>query len=137
MTCIRYRRTSGDTSRDRSCTAPRRGVTLVEMLVAIVMIAVGAVSLMSVSGSIGRQMGSGMRQTVAASIAQARLDSLTSLACASLDAGAASGSAQSRGVLESWQVQDGHNIKTISVIITIPDRTLPLRYETIIPCRDL
>jgi prepilin-type N-terminal cleavage/methylation domain-containing protein len=116
--------------------AHRRGVTLVEMLVAIVMITFAALGLMGVSGNIAETAGDGMRHTVAAGVAQARLDSLTSLACTSLAAGAATGSATNRGVVEKWSVVDGRNIKTITVIISIPRRSTPLTYETIVPCRD-
>ena len=125
----------------RSLRAPtvsrmRRGVTLVEMLVAIVMITFAALGHMGVSGNIAESSGDGMRHTIAAGIAQARLDSLTSLACASLAAGAATGVSSNRGVTEKWSVADGRNIKTITVVVTIPRRSVPLTYETIVPCRD-
>jgi hypothetical protein len=111
-------------------------VTLVEMLVAVTMISIAGLGLLGVSGSIAAQSGNGMRHTVAAGVAQARLDSLTSLACASLDGGAASGTATNRGVTESWNVVDGRNIKTINVTVKIPRRSTPLTYQTIVPCRD-
>ena len=82
------------------------------------------------------QMGGGVRQTVAAGVAQARLDSLTSLSCAQLAAGAATGYSSTRGVKESWTVTDGRNIKTIAVNIQIPRRTKTLVYSMVIPCRD-
>jgi prepilin-type N-terminal cleavage/methylation domain-containing protein len=121
------------THRSRSA---RRGVTLVEMLVAIVMITFAALGLMGVSGNIAETAGDGMRHTVAAGVAQARLDSLTSLSCASLAGGAATGASTNRGVVEKWSVVDGRNIKTITVTIAIPRRTSKLVYETIVPCRD-
>jgi prepilin-type N-terminal cleavage/methylation domain-containing protein len=116
--------------------ASRAGVTLVEVLVAMTLITFAALGLAGVSGSIAGEMGNGMRHTIAASVAQARLDSLTSLACTSLAGGAATGYANTRGVSENWQVVDGKNIKTIIVNVTIPKRANPLHYETIVPCRD-
>ena len=116
--------------------ALRPGVTLVEMLVAVTMISIAALGLMGVSGSIASQQGAGMRHTIAAGVAQTRLDSLTSLSCASLAAGAATGTATTRGVSEKWTVVDGRNIKTITVQVKIPRRITPLTYETIVPCRD-
>ena len=118
---------------------PRRrsGLTLVEILISIVMIAVGVMGLLGSSASVATQMGGGVRQTVAASIAEARIDSLTSLACAQLAvAGVASGTKTTRGIVETWSVTDGRNIKTIAVQIKIPRRTNTLQYSTVIPCRD-
>lgn len=117
-------------------TTPRRGMTLFEILIAVIMLVVAVSGLLGSSAAVARQMGGGGTQTVAASIAQARLDSLTSLSCAQLDAGAKSGSTLQRGVRESWTVTDGRNIKTIDVRISIPRRTNQLRYQMIIPCRD-
>lgn len=120
------------------CAGRRRrdGITLFEVLIAVIMLAVAVGGLLGSSASVARQMGGGGSQTVAASIAQARLDSLTSLSCGQLDAGAASGSTTQRGVQESWTVTDGRNIKTIDVRIRVPRRTNELRYQMVIPCRD-
>ena len=120
----------------RPARRPRDGVTLVEILVAVVMLTVAAGGLMSSSAAVANQMGGGVRQTVAASVAQARLDSLTSLSCAQLGAGAATGSSSTRVVQESWTVTDGRNIKTIAVNIQIPRRANTLVYSMVIPCRD-
>lgn len=115
----------------------RSGVTLVEVIISIIMITVGVMGLLGSAASVSTQMGGGVRQTVAASIAQSRIDSLSSLACAQLAvAGVASGTSTKRGVKETWSVTDGKNVKTIVVQITIPKRTNPLNYSTVIPCRD-
>jgi Tfp pilus assembly protein PilV len=114
----------------------RDGITLVEILFAVIMLAVAVGGLLGSSASVARQMGGGSTQMVAASLAQARLDSLTSLSCAQLAAGAAYGGTNQRGVQESWTVTDGRNIKTIDVRITVPRRVNQLRYQMVIPCRD-
>jgi Tfp pilus assembly protein PilV len=111
-------------------------MTLFEVLIAVIMLTVAVGGLLGSSASVARQMGGGNVQTVAASLAQARLDSLTSLSCGQLEAGAASGSTQQRGVRESWTVTDGRNIKTIDVRIAVPRRATQLRYQMVIPCRD-
>ncbi len=132
-------RSSSASRRCRPAPGGRRrrdGITLVEILIAITVLLVGVGGLLGTSGSVGRQMAGGNLQTVAAGIAQARLDSLTSLSCATLDAGAKTGNTSLRGVKESWTVTDGRNIKTIDVRITIPRRTSQLRYQMVIPCRD-
>jgi Tfp pilus assembly protein PilV len=124
----------------RSTIRARRGVSLVELLLSMIMLVVAVGGLVSTSASVTQQIGSGMAQTLAASIAQARLDSLSSLACQELAASAASGSVGHEGVQESWTVTDGRNIKTIAVNVTIaprgPMHVVPLRYQTIVPCRD-
>ncbi|MES2524180.1 MAG: hypothetical protein V4617_15850 [Gemmatimonadota bacterium] len=115
----------------------RSGLTLVEVIISILMLAVSVMGLLGSAAAVSTQMGGGVRQTVAASIAESRIDSLTSLACAQLAvAGVASGTAMNRGIKESWSVTDGKNVKTIVVEITIPKRTKKLSYSTVIPCRD-
>ncbi|MCO4098764.1 MAG: hypothetical protein HEQ38_05015 [Gemmatimonas sp.] len=115
---------------------PRDGITLMEVLIAVIMITVAVGGLLGSSASVARQMGGGGSQMVAASLAQARLDSLTSLSCAQLAAGAASGNTTQRGVRESWTVTDGRNIQTIDVRVRVPRRVNELRYQMVIPCRD-
>jgi len=116
----------------------RRGASLVELIVAMLLLSVGLFSVLGTSGSVSRTLGGGMRQTVAASIAQARIDSLTSIGCQSLTPGGStsSGSGASRGIEEKWSVVDGRNVKRINVALTVPGRSSPILYETIIPCRD-
>ena len=115
----------------------RSGLTLVEILISVVMLTVGVMGLLGSTAAVAKQMGGGVRQTVAATVAQARIDSLTSLSCSKLTlAGVASGTSTTRGVVEKWTVTDGKNVKSIAVEITIPRRTSKLLYTTVIPCRD-
>jgi Tfp pilus assembly protein PilV len=124
-------------SRRRIALAGRRdGVTLFEVLIAVLMLTVAVGGLLGSTAAVARQMGGGASQTLAASIAQARLDSLTSISCAQLGAGASSGATTQRGVQESWTVTDGRNIKTIDVRVQVPRRVNQLRYQMVIPCRD-
>ncbi len=111
-------------------------MTLFDVLIAVLMLAVAVGGLLGSSASVARQMGGATAHTVAASLAQARLDSLTSLSCAQLEAGAASGGTRQRGVRESWTVIDGRHIKTIDVRIRVPRRVNELPYRMVIPCRD-
>ena len=85
--------------------------------------------------AMSRQMGGGMRMTVAASLAQTRLDSLASLSCSQLVQGL-TGTAITRGISETWGVTDGRNTKTLSVTLTIPRKVQRPSYSTVIPCRD-
>lgn len=63
----------------RASVRPRRGMTLFEVLISVIMLAVAVGGLLGSSASVAKQMGGGSAQMVAASLAQARLDSLTSL----------------------------------------------------------
>lgn len=115
----------------------RRGLTLVEILIAVTLLTVGVGGILKNSAGIAKGMGGGMRQTVAATVAQSRIDSLTSLSCATLaNATVANGTSTKRGVTETWSVVDGRNVKTINVVIKVLGRVKPLNYSTVIPCRD-
>ena len=112
----------------------RRGMTLVELMVAIMILAVGLLALAGVAGAVGRQISAGGLQTKAALSVQSRFDSLSSLDCTTLAAtGTATGLA---GLTENWVVTDGNDIKTITNTVTLKGRTNPLVYATVIPCRD-
>lgn len=113
----------------------RAGVSLVEILVASLVLSVGILGVLGTSKEISEQVGGGMRQTVATGIAQARMDSLASISCSNL-ASMSSGTATTRGIKEEWTVTDGVNVKTISVSLTVPQRTKKLKFSTIVPCRD-
>ena len=136
MSTLAASRTSRrDHTRGHRRIRARRGITLIEILVSIILIAVALGGALNSAGAVATQMGGGLRHTVAASLAQTRLDSLASLSCGQLADGL-SGSVTTRGVKEDWKVIDGRNIKTLSVTLTIPRRTQQPVYTTVIPCRD-
>ena len=111
---------------------PRRGFTLVELLVAIVLLSVGALALASLSAVVMRNINGAAQQTIAATIAQARLEQLRGLPCTQLE----SGSADTRGMDESWKVIP--ETRTVTVVLTVnydDGRRNRLNiHETIIPC---
>ena len=111
---------------------PRRGFTLVELLVAIVLLSVGALALASLSAVVMRNINGAAQQTIAATIAQARLERLRGLSCTKLE----SGSADTRGMDESWKVIP--ETRTVTVVLTVnydDGRRNRLHiHETIIPC---
>ena len=111
----------------------RRGFTLVELIVAIMILVVGLLALAGTSALITRQMGTGARTAMAATVSQARLDMLSSLDCTTL---AASGTSSARGVSESWIVTDGNDVKNVTDTVRIVGVTRPLVYKSVIPCRD-
>lgn len=116
---------------------PRAGFTLLEVLVAIILLAVGLLALAGLGVTASRVTRQGAQQTVAASIAQSRFDSLASLPCATLAvSGPVRGSATIRGVTERWVVRDGRDVKRLTDSLTVPGRTRVLVYESVIPCRN-
>ncbi len=115
----------------------RAGFTLVEVLVAIVLLAVGLLSLAGLAVTAARTTRQGGTQTVAATLAQSRFDSLASLPCQTLAvSGPISGTATFRGIRERWVVRDGRDVKRLTDSLTVPGRTRPLVYESVIPCRN-
>jgi prepilin-type N-terminal cleavage/methylation domain-containing protein len=78
--------------------ASRRGFTLVEMMVAVVILAVGLLGLASTAAVVIRQVGGGAHQSIAATVVQSRLEWLRSMPCSSIK----DSSANTRGVAEHW-----------------------------------
>lgn len=112
---------------------PRRGVSLVEILIASLMMTVAVMGLLGASNNVSQQMGAGRRQMMAASVAQRRLDSLQSLSCAALTA-AGTGSGTSHGIRELWSVSGSGATRTVTLDLTVPRVGRAYRYTTIVPC---
>lgn len=116
---------------------PRRGLTIIEIMVAIFLLGVGLLGLAGFTIASNKQYRGAVLQQRAALIVQSRFDSLTSVTCTLLAAsGTQSGSGSSMGVSERWSVADGNDIKIITDTVRFAGRTLPLAYRSIIPCRD-
>jgi type II secretory pathway pseudopilin PulG len=115
----------------------RDGMTIVEVVVAILMLSVGLLALAGLAAGASKAIRGGGTQVVAAAVAQSRFDSLSSVPCATLaNGGATSGSSTTRGITERWSVTDGRNIKRLADSIDVPGRTKKLVYLSVIPCRD-
>jgi type II secretion system protein I len=76
----------------------RRGFTIVELLFTLVILSAGLLALHGSSALTLRMVGGGWTRTLAASVAQQRLEQLRASACA----GATSGSNETRGIREQW-----------------------------------
>ena len=84
---------------DRSeVSAPRAGFTIVELLVAMMVFAIGVLGLAATTATVARLMGSASRQSMAAALAQSRIEKLRGVPCASI----ASGSDTVRGITSTW-----------------------------------
>jgi prepilin-type N-terminal cleavage/methylation domain-containing protein len=92
----------------------RRGFTLVELMVAVIILAVGVLGLASTSTVVSRLMGGANQQTVAANVSATRFETLRSVQCTQIRAG----SSYVRGVTERWGVQrmDGATWKVVDTL---------------------
>lgn len=86
--------------RRESARGSRGGFTLVELIVAMLMLTIGLLGLAGVGAVVLKQMKGGTYQTIAASIAQSRFEQMEGDACATI----VGGSATVRGMSETWTV---------------------------------
>src|SRR4051794_32627122 len=113
----------------------RRGVTLIEMIIAIIVMSIGIMGLAGTATYVATQMGGGGAQTVAAAMASRVSDSLAARRCAAL----VDGSQTRRGVTMSWVVSDSSRTKWVTSQVQYrPKRgaTKTLNYVTVIQCPD-
>lgn len=100
----------------------RSGFTIVEVLIAIVMLSVGVLALASSSGSITRMMHYGRMKTDATAIGQSVLDSLryraqaTTPKCTSVVTGSQA-SAPKAGFTTNWTVATSGNTRNVMVAV--------------------
>ena len=87
-------------SRRRAGVQSRGGFTIIELVVSIIIITVGVLALATGSAGVAKQMRAGNQSSLAAVIAQSRLETIRSLGCSSLS----NGSATTRGMTEKWTI---------------------------------
>lgn len=110
----------------------RRGFTLLEVMVAVVLLTVGVLALVSSSAMVSRMIGKGRGATVAVQVGAARLERLRRIAgtstprCSSPDF--TGDSAVTDGVLERWRVDPPAGLsRRVSVILAYRDPRGPVR----------
>jgi type II secretion system protein I len=103
------------------------GFTIIEVLVAIVVLGIGVIALVGTSGLVTRQIGRSRVITIANEVATRRLEQLklaaapNGAAAACTSAGFANGGpVTSRGVTESWTVTNAGTLRTATVTVTYP-----------------
>jgi prepilin-type N-terminal cleavage/methylation domain-containing protein len=114
----------------------RRGFTLVELMVSVLMLTVAMLGLLSTSAAITRMMGKGSQRSLAAAVAESRFEKLRSGDCTLLS----SGSATARGgIAESWGVQRVARAVIIGDSVRYLDHgiTRSHAFQTVIPCPSL
>ncbi|MFN2563886.1 MAG: prepilin-type N-terminal cleavage/methylation domain-containing protein [Gemmatimonadaceae bacterium] len=112
--------------------ARRSGLTLVEMMVAVLILAVGLLGLAGTSALVTRQVGGGADQTLATHVVQSRLEWLRSMPCSSIkDSTATTGRVTERWVRSAtvnrvlWVVDTvkypvGRSQRTQTFTMTVP-----------------
>ena len=101
----------------------RLGFTLIEVLVAILVLGVGVVALVGTSAGVTRMIGRGKIETRAAQAASSRMETLRLAAYATsprcTDPGFASGGpVLSGGMTESWLVPPTGRVRKVRVTVT-------------------
>ena len=122
------------TRRRRRLTRPRHGFTVIEMSLAIIVMAVGVMGLAGTARYVAMQMGNGSSQTVAATFTAKISDSLSARRCAAI----VGGSATKRGVTITWTVADSSRTKWVTEQVQYKTKSGPktVNYVTVIQCPD-
>ncbi len=110
-----------------------RGFSLIELVVAILILTVGILGLAATAGQVTKMVGWGGRYGASAVVASAQLEQLRATPCASL---AASGTA-TKGIYSlSWTVTTNGNLRTLTLTVTYPNgrTTRSDVYETYRSC---
>lgn len=88
----------------------RRGFTLVELMITVLLLSVGITGIIASSTVVSRMMGGSAQQISAAGVAATRFEKLRGMQCSSVAAGTAS----MRGIREHW-VATAVNARTYDV----------------------
>ena len=115
----------------------RAGMTMVELMVALIIIAVGVLGLSAGATLVTRLLGGGAMQARAAVTAQTRFEQLRATSCASI----ADGRDTVRGIISQWtthavtvsSLQRGMNVSLV-VQYPTPRGTRSQTYQTMFPC---
>lgn len=103
--------------------APRRGFTVTEVVVAVMILSVGVLGLAGTSAAVARQMGGSADMTRAASRAASRMERLSGMSTCPPTTGT-SGSETSNGVVERWSMRGAGGL-SITAYVTDSVRILP------------
>ena len=113
----------------------RRGFTIIEMIIAIIVMSIGVMALAGTATYVGKQMGSGRIQTIAATMSSRIADSLSARRCPVL----VNGSQTSRGVTVSWRVTPSTPMRTVQIDQTVQflqrrGSTKTVSYQMVVDC---
>jgi len=127
------------TANDDVTAAKRDGFTIVEVMVAIVILSIGILGLAATAGVVVRQMTGAVHQSVAANIAYSRMERIRSGNCVAMkdSSGPAAGVA-TRNVREYWKVTGtaGSHVLVVkdSIVYIVRGKNKSQTYITEYPC---
>jgi prepilin-type N-terminal cleavage/methylation domain-containing protein len=118
----------------RRTARARGGFTVIEMIIAIIVMAVGVMGLAGTARYVAMQMGNGRTQTIAATFATKVADSLSARRCSSI----VGGTQTKRGVTITWTVADSTRTKWVTEQVQYKTKSgaKSLSYLTVIQCPD-
>jgi prepilin-type N-terminal cleavage/methylation domain-containing protein len=119
--------------RTRRAMRARRGFTLIEMIIAIIVMSIGIMGLAGTASYVATQMGAGKMQTIAAAMSAKISDSLSARRCTAL----VDGSQTKRGVTVSWTVQDSTRTRWVTSTVQYKQKrgsTKTINYTTVVQC---
>jgi Tfp pilus assembly protein PilV len=123
--------------RRRGLARNRKGLSIIEVIIAMIVLTFGLLGMAGFSMTLTRQFKASTKQETAALLVQSRIDSVASIRCQALaPSGNQTGSQTVLGVTEKWVIADGNDIKVLTDTVTFTPRVRPLVYRSIIPCRD-
>jgi prepilin-type N-terminal cleavage/methylation domain-containing protein len=110
----------------------RRGFTVIELTVSLVVLSVGLLAMAANSAVIGRQIRGSRQMAEAASTAQTRFETLRSVPCTAL----AGGNATTASIVEVWTATNGVRVVEVTDTVKFSTRNgqQVYAYRTMIPC---
>lgn len=121
----------------RKSARGRRGVTLIELIVAMTILSIGLLAIVGTSGAIARGLGESRGDNLAAMVAQSRFEELAGTQCTGMTLGQLN-TTTTRGVTEKYIVTDaGNNTRLIVDSVSWQTRRGVRRqtFSTLLPCR--
>ena len=106
-------------------TKKNSGFTLVEVLVAIVILSIGLLALASATANVSRMAGYGKWATAASQLATRRLETIRQVAYSTTPSCTSSamvggGPLYANGMTESWRIVGTGNTRAVEIIVSYP-----------------
>jgi prepilin-type N-terminal cleavage/methylation domain-containing protein len=121
----------------KSLPRNRRGLTLIELIVAVTILMMGLLSIVGISASVARSLGESRSDGLAATAAQSRFEQMAGTSCSSFSLGTWTTSTV-RGITEKYAVVDGgNNTRMLYDSVSWQTRRITRRaaFQSLIPCR--
>jgi prepilin-type N-terminal cleavage/methylation domain-containing protein len=127
------------TAQRKAPASARAGFTIVEVMVAIVILSIGILGLAATAGVVVRQMTGAVHQSVAANIAYSRMERIRSGNCVAMkDSSGPTTGVVTRNVREFWKVTGtaGSHILLVkdSIVYIVRGKSKSQTYITEYPC---